>query len=181
MRMRYRTPSAILALGLALLAWSIVGYFAWTIRADENTRAADARDAQLTAVKNAQAIRTHALVADAVPDGAKLKELLNVDVISTSYMIEGVGRAAGVKMRLSDAQPEGEVGTDILPQRAVGFVVTADGKFSELLHAVRLLETLPVPSSVTRLDIERAPKSPDTPSGLWHLNVHIRVVTTAQI
>ncbi len=181
MRMRYRTSTAILVLGLAFLAWGIVGYFAWTINSDENKRAADARDAQLTAVKNAQSVRTHALVVDAAPDNAKLKELLNVDVVSASYMIEGVGRAAGVKMRLSDAQPEGEVGTDILPLRAVGFVVTADGKFPELLHAVRLFESLPIPSSVTRLDIERAPKSPGTPSGLWHLNVHIRVITTAQI
>ncbi|MDO8576285.1 MAG: hypothetical protein Q7R90_03150 [bacterium] len=179
--MRYRTPSAILVLGLALLAWGIVGYFAWTINTDENKRAEDARNAQLTAVKNAQAVRTHALVADAAPDSAKLKELLNVDVVSASYMIESVGRAAGVKMRLSDAQPEGETGTDILLQRAVGFVVTADGKFTELLHAVRLFESLPIPSSVTRLDIERAPKSPGTPASLWHLNVHIRVITTAQI
>ncbi len=181
MRMRYRTSTAILALCLALLAWGIVGFFAWTIQTDENKRAADARDAQLTAVKNAQGIRTHALVADAAPDSANLKDLLNVDVVSASYMIEGVGRAAGVKMRLSDAQPEGEVGTDILPLHAVGFVVTADGKFSDLLRAVRMFESLPVPSSITRLDIERVPKSAGTPVGTWHLNVSIRILTTAQI
>lgn len=179
--MLYRTTTALLVLAFALSSWGAVGYFAWTITADENKREADAGEAQLTAVRYAQAIRTRALVADAAPDAAKLKDILNVDVVSASYLIEEAGRAAGVKTRLSDAQPEGEVGTDILPLRAVGFVVTADGKFPDLLRAVRLFETLPIPSSVTRLDIERTPKSAGNTGGLWHLNVYIRVLTTSEI
>lgn len=181
MRMLYRTSTAILVLTLALVAWGGVGYFAWTIRADEEKRVTDARDAQLTAVQNAQTIRTRALVLDAAPDAAKLRALLDVDVVSASYMMEEVGRAAGVRIQLSDAQPEGEAGSDILPVKAVGFVVTADGKFPELLRAARLLETLPIPSSVTRLGIERAPKSAGNTSGLWHLNMYIRVLTTSEI
>lgn len=179
--MLYRTSTAVLIGVLALMAWGAVGYFAWTIDADENQRAQSARDAQMTTIQNAQAIRTHALALDAALDGEKLKGLLDVDVVSASYLIEEVGRATGVKVRLSAAQPEGNVESGILPLKAVGIVVTADGRFSDLLRVVRLIETLPVPSSVTRLDIERAPKSSGNTSGVWHLNVYVRILTTTQI
>ncbi len=179
--MLYRTPTAILAVILTLIAWGLVGYFARTISEYESTRVADAREVQLAAVMNAQAARTRALALDTAPQGAELKALLDVDIVSASYTIEEVGRAAGVKVKLGDAQPEGNLVSDGLPLKAVGFIVTADGKFPALLHAARLLEALPIPSSVTRLDIERAPKSSGTASNLWHMNVYIRVLTTSDI
>lgn len=179
--MLYRTSTAILAVILALTAWGLVGYFARTISEYESTRVADARQAQLTTVMNAQAVRMRALALDTAPQGAKLKALLDVDIVSASYMIEEVGRAAGVKIKLGDAQPEEDLVSDGLTLKAVGFTVAADGKFQALLHAVRLLEALPIPSSVIRLDIERAPKSSGNASGLWHMDVYIRVLTTSDI
>src|SRR3989338_4882635 len=174
-----RTSTAVSAVILALAAWGFVGYFAWTIAGDEDKRVADGREAQLVAIQNAQAIRTHALALDTATDGAKLKNLLDLDVVSVSNMIEEAGRSAGVKVKLGNAQPERGATSDGLTIRAVGFIVTADGKFSELLRAARLFEALPIPSSVTRLDIERAPASFGGAPSAWHLNAYIRVLTTS--
>ena len=179
--MLYRTSTAILLVALALTAWALVGYFAWTISVDEGRRVADAREAQMIAIANAHAVRTRALALDTVAEGAKLKALLDVDVVSASYMIEEVGKISGVTVKLSDAQPESASVSDGLALKAVGFVVTADGKFSALMRAARLFETLPIPSSVTRLDIEHAPKAAGDASGLWHMSAYIRVLTTSDI
>lgn len=179
--MLYRTSTAALLVTLALIAWALVGYFAWTISVDEGRRVADAREAQMITIANAHAVRTHALALDTVKEGAKLKTLLDVDVVSASYMIEEVGKISGVTVKLSAAQPESAPVSDGLAPKAVGFVVTADGKFSALLRAVRLFETLPIPSSVTRLDIEHAPKASGDTSSLWHMSVYIRVLTTSEI
>ena len=177
----YRTSTAISVVVLALAAWGLVGYFAWTITRDEDKRVMDAREAQLVAIRNAQAIRTHALALDAAGGGAKLRELLDLDVVSVSNMIEEAGKAAGGKGKLGNAQPERDATSDGLAIPAVGFIVTADGKFQELLHVARLFEALPIPSSVTRLDIERAPTSSGGVSGTWHMNAYIRVLTTSDI
>ena len=177
----YRTSTAISVVVLALAAWGLVGYFAWTITRDEDKRVMDGREAQLVAIQNAQAIRTHALALDTATDGAKLKNLLDLDVVSVSNMIEEAGRSAGVKVKLGNAQPERGATSDGLTIRAVGFIITADGKFSELLRAARLFEALPIPSSVTRLDIERAPASFGGAPSAWHLNAYIRVLTTSDI
>ncbi len=179
--MLYRTSTAILIATLACIAWVLVGYFAWIINTDESQRAADARDTQMATVANAHAVRTHALALDTAKESSQLKTLLNVDVVSAAYLIEEVGRISGVTVRLGDAQPEGVPTSNDLAPKAVSFAVTADGKFAALVRAVRLFETLPIPSNVTRVDIERTPKSSGDTSNLWHMNVYIRILTTSDI
>lgn len=179
--MLYRTLPALLILTLAVVAWGLVALFAWTISVDEAARSASAGDEQKAVVTNAVALRMHALAQETAGDGETLKKLLNVDVVSASYMIEEVGKIAGVAVKLSDAQPENAQAADGSVAKAVGFVVAADGKFPALMHAARLFETLPIPSSVTRLDIERTPQPSGKPSGIWHMNVYIRVLTTSDI
>ena len=179
--MRYRTSTAIALLVLMLSAWGLVGFFAWTINTDEAQRIVDAQNSRIAAVTGAQAVRTHAIVQDTAEERAALQNLLNVDVVSASYMIEEVGKIAGVKVKLSDAQPENLSTTDPLALKTVGFVISVDGKFSALMRTVRLFENLPIPSSVSRLDIEHAPKSAGDTSSLWHMNVYLRVLTTSDI
>lgn len=179
--MFYRTSTAIALVTLTLIAWGLVGYFAWTISEDESNRVAKIQDAQLKTISSAHAVRTHALALDTVRERAQLKTLLGVDVVSASYLIEEVGKSSGVKVKLSDAQPESASASGDATVKAVGFVVTADGKFSALMRTARLFETLPIPSSVTRLDIEHAPKATGNPSSPWHMNVYIRVLTTSDI
>lgn len=181
MSMLYRTSTAALLLILAIIGWGLVGYFAWTINADESKRIADARDAQMATIAKAHAVRTHALAIDTAGESAKLKDLLNVDVVSASYAIEGVGKIAGVTVKLGDAQPENASAASIPGLKAVGFVVSAEGKFPALIRAVQLFETLPLPSTVARIDIEHAPKASGDTTSPWHMNIYIRVLTTSDI
>ncbi len=178
--MLYRTYIAVLCAFLALCAWGLVGFFAWTISADESARVASTENAQREAIMGASSIRTHALAVDTAKEGEALKKLLNVDVVSASYMIEEVGKIAGVKVMLGDAQPEKLPESGGVALKAIGFTVTAQGKFSDLMRAVRLFETLPIPARVVRLDIQHTPDSSKA-SNLWQMNIYIRVLTTSDI
>ncbi|MDO8514407.1 MAG: hypothetical protein Q7S50_02590 [bacterium] len=174
---------ALCTLGALVLAWAAVGYFAWTIHSDEIARTVYVEDIQQSSMKDASAVRAHALAEETVKERTQLDELLKVDVVSIANMIESVGKAVGVEMKLGAAQPENAPASDTsIRINAVGFVVEAQGKFSALMRAVQLFETLPVPSSVLRIDIERTPSS-GSGSALapWHMNVYIRVLTTADI
>ncbi len=179
--MLYRTFTSFFILTIAFIAWGLVGLFAWTINVDEGERLAHAGNEQRAVVTNAASIRMRALAQETAKDGAILKELLNADIVSAVYMIEGVGKTAGVAVKLGDAIPENTPAPDGENLKAVGFIVAADGKFPALMHAARLFETLPIPSRVTRLDIERTPQPSGKASGLWHMNVYIRILTTSDI
>lgn len=181
--MTYRTYTQWFLLGLALIAWAAVGLFAWTITSDEADRLMHTENANTASTKRASAVRTHALALDTEKQGAELGNLLNVDVVSAAYTIEAVGKSAGVSVQLGDAVPENVPTTsDTVPIKAVGFTVEAQGKFSALMRAAKLFETLPLPSTLVRLDLEHTPSSQGSkPTDQWHLNAYIRVLTTSDI
>ncbi|OGG63895.1 hypothetical protein A3C18_01990 [Candidatus Kaiserbacteria bacterium RIFCSPHIGHO2_02_FULL_54_11b] len=179
--MFYHTSTSLVMLVVALCAWGLVGFFAWNIGVDESQRLVGAQDAQRATIAGASSARTHALALETAEEGTALKGLLNVDIVSTSNMIEAVGKAAGVSVKLGDALPENLPVSDGIPLKAIGFVVAVDGRFPALMRAARLFETLPIPSTVTRLDIEHAPRGAGKTSDIWHMNVYIRVLTTSDI
>ena len=179
--MFYRTSTAITMLILALGAWSLVGYFAMQISSDETDRLATIEARQLAAMKDAASMRSHVLALDTARERTQLKELLDVDIVSAAYQLEEVGKIAGVAVHLGDAQPEALASVEGLPVRGVGFLVEADGKFSALMRAAQLFENLPLPSRVTRLDLEHAPRSGAKPGELWHMKLQIRILTTSDI
>ena len=174
---------ALCTFGACVLAWAAVVYFAWTIRSDEIARAASIQNIQESSVKGASAVRMHALAEETTKERAQLEELLKGDVVSIANMIEAVGKTVGVEMKLGAAQQESAPTSDANVRiNAVGFVVEAQGKFSALMRAAQMFETLPIPSSIIRLDIERTPNSArGSAAASWHMNAYIRVLTTADI
>lgn len=174
---------AWLLLGVAVLAWAATGWFSWTISSVEAQRANDIEEAQRSSAQQNTVVRIHALVQDTTVQRAELDQLLTTDVVSVANTLKGIGNAAGVNVTLSGAVPEtssdpASANSDI---QVVGFSLQADGTFAALMHAEELLETLPLASSVDRVDIQRAPTQAGAPNGLWHLNAFIRVLTTAPI
>ena len=169
---------------VALLAWVAVGLFAWTISADEVDRTAHVIVTQDTENKGAVAARLHSIVQDTAAQRAQLDSALRVDVVSVVDMIDSVGKAAGVKTTVSNAQTEkapskqAAVGPQIM---ATGFVIEAEGKFVTLMHVAQLFETLPVPSRLERLDITHAASSSPGVSDAWHMSAYLRVLTTSDI
>lgn len=182
MNNNFLTYAAWFMLCLALIAVGLVGFFAWTISTDQTDRLAHAEKNRKAALEKASAIRTHALVRDTEKQRTELNTLLDVDVVSAAYMIEAVGKSAGVAIKLGDAVPENiPSSSGSMPLKAVGFVVEADGKFSALMRAMRLLETLPLPSTLTSFDIEHVPASAGSRSDQWHMNVSVHILTTSDI
>ena len=107
-----------------------------------------------------------------------------MDVVSIVDMIEEVGKE-GVRITVSNAIPE-----NVPPSQAAGgagiiatgFVVEAQGRFSTLMRVVKLFETLPITSTLGRLDMERTAKPGNLgTSDTWRMNAYIRVLTTADI
>lgn len=169
----------------AVLAWAAVGLFAWIIATDEVDRALYVQVMQETESKEAIATRLHAIVQDTAEQRAQLDSILRMDVVSIVDMIEEVGKAAGVRITVSNAIPE-----NVPPSQAAGgagiiatgFVVEAQGRFSTLMRVVQLFETLPIPSTLGRLDMERTAKPGNLgTSDTWRMNAYIRVLTTADI
>lgn len=171
---------AWVALGAALVAWVGVAFFAWTIMQHESEYAARREAAQQAVVREDARVRARALAQDTESARTHLEELLNVDVVSAVDVIETAGKAAKVAMELGGAESETNFSQ---PQsgivKAVGFGVSGQGTFPSLMHAIELFETLPLPSTLERFDLQYTPGGGKTPS--WHLDARVRVLTTAQI
>ena len=173
-----RTSIALVSSIIAMCAWGMVGLFGWTIHADEIRRSQEAEDVQKAKAAEISLARTHSLAQDTVEERIKLQKLLDVDVVSASYMIEEVGKASGVVVKLGNAVQESVPSPEEQITRTIGFVVNVEGKFSALMKALRMFETLPIPSHITSIDIERMPSSSGA-VGTWHMNLYIRALTAS--
>jgi len=179
------TYAAYALFAIALLSWVGVVLFAWTITGEQDDRTATLQALQDSSSAQAVNQREHGLLSDTVAERSALDTFLNVDVISVASMISSVGKSAGVNMQLSNALSENAPASQPptgLPVNAVGFSIDARGQFSRLMRAAQLFETLPLPSSVERFDLERTSGTGGSaPSDSWHMSLFIRVLTTTAI
>ena len=179
------THLAWLLFPMALLAWAAVGLFAWTIQSDEIDRALQVQTTQESEDREATAIRIHSIARDTVEERTQLDKIFRTDVVSIVDLIETTGTAAGVKVTVRNVIPESAPPTQAAASAgivATGFVIEAQGKFSTLMHVLQLFETLPIPSTLGRLDIEYVPDSGGSGlSSAWRLNAYIRVLTTSDV
>lgn len=170
-------------LSLALIAWAGVGFFAWTISGAEDDRRARLSVSHQSSSDAASAVRTHTLAGDTAQARAALETLLNADVVSVANAIESSGKAIGVATKVSSVLPAGapfEASGGSAVQ-IIGFVVSADGKFSLLMRAVQLFESLPAPSKIDRFDISQTPNAGSAAADAWHLDLEIKVLTTSMV
>lgn len=174
---RYGAWGMLLA---ALGAWAGAGFFWWTIMQDESIRTESIQSARQFSIRHDSAVRMHALAVDTEGARARLDNLLNVDVLSAVDALEGAAKMAKVDVKLGNAQSD-SLGVQSGPSslKAIGFVVSAQGSFASLMRLLTLFETLPLPSSITRFDLEHTSGVSDASS--WRLNAYIRVLTTADI
>lgn len=166
-----------IALALAFCAWAGVVFFALHIQAAEVARATALTNAQQSSTVQYSSVRMHATAQDTAGERSALQQSLASDIVTVVTLLEGVGKTAGATFKLSGALPEAApaglpAGSSI---QAVGFAIEADGKFAALMRVVQLLETLPVPSSVVRFDLQHTPGGSDT----WHLSIYVKVLMSS--
>jgi hypothetical protein len=166
----------------AVCAWCGVVYVAWFVQQAEGDYTTQLQTLQQSSFAQNSALRMHAAAQDTASDRDKLTRLLNVDIVSASAMLQGTGSVTGVKVKLSGALPEN--GPTPAPNgpaiQAVGFALQADGSFPALMRTIQLLETLPLASSVVRLDLQGS-TDPTQKNPLWHMDVYMRVFTTSNV
>ncbi len=165
---------------LAVCAWAGVGWFGWYSSDETLNRVSRAVVTQDNENKNASAIRLRSALQDTLEQRTQIDALLHTNVVSVVNLLEAAG-SAGVKVTVSDAHPEttglSRAVAGITGLTATGFVVEARGKFEELMHVVQLLENLPVPSTIGRLELSRDPVGEGV-GGLWNMSAYIRVLST---
>jgi len=168
----------------ALLAWGFVGFFAWSLSHAEVARVAEEASVTQKTTQREAALRLHALVRDTKDARAALDSLAQTDVVSMVEALEAVGDATRAHIEIGQvlagnflpgASPED---TSV---RAITVVVEAQGTFAMIVHTAALLYSLPVPSVVDQLQLDRLPKEADTSDGPWWLVARVRVLTTAEI
>jgi Tfp pilus assembly protein PilO len=163
---------------VALVVWCIAVYFFLSIQDRESRYQTQAASSQLASQKQIAATQLHMLAQNTQSERDDLANLLNVDIVSVVNTIDNAGKAAGVSLKLGDAVPESTPPQS--PIRAVDFVVQAQGSFANIMRAVRLFETLPVPSLIEALDIQQVPDS-GKGGTTWQMNASIRVLTTLNV
>jgi hypothetical protein len=160
---------------LALSACAAVFYFEFLISDAKTSYVAAVQDAQQQFTEQNSSVSIRAVVQDTAQERAQLDTLLSPDVASIANTLRNVGKAAKVSVKLGGAVPEYGEPQDTSGIQAVDFTLSADGSFSALMRTEALIETLPLPSSIERFDIQRNAATGDS----WHMDISTRVLTTA--
>ncbi|RJR12905.1 hypothetical protein C4585_03020 [Candidatus Parcubacteria bacterium] len=176
--MNSNTYSAWIVLGSAVCAWVAVGFFAWSIENTVASRMEGTTEAQQQEIERISTARLHAVARETVEERAALQTAANLDVISIVEAIEAVGDVARVEIEIGQALADtAETSNGVT--RSVNTIIEGEGAFANLLHAASLLYSLPIPSEVKELQLERVPANEGKIG--WRLIVHMRVLTTVEI
>src|SRR5437764_591140 len=146
------TIRAFVALACACLAWVGVYFFAQVIAHDQTTRAQLVAKSQENSLRQAGLARVQSLLTDTANERQALAEIFPQDAFSVAGLVTEAGKASNVALKVSNANPEGDAGNGL---STVGLTVQAQGTFESLMHALKILEALPVPSMVQHFDINR--------------------------
>lgn len=169
------------ALIAAVLVWIFVGLFAWTIHAEKEARMSRDYDSEYVSATQDASLRLRALARDTRVERALLDQLAETDVTQIIDTIESAGRDAGVALEIGQAlsAPSGDAPS---PAKTVSLFVSAEGTFSAVMRATRLLASLPIPSLIEEIQFEHTASSGSgTTKSDWRLGIRILFLTTADI
>lgn len=170
-----------LVLIVAILAWTLVGYGAYGILQTASARAASAKIALTKANQVSLNQRVHTLAVSTEASRAELEAITGSDIVAIIEVIDAAAKSAGVSAKVSDAASDGPrqvvIGKSSL--KSVTFSVQGTGQYANLMHLVRMYETLPLLSTLEQVEIERVQLSSAQAS--WRISARIRVLTTANV
>jgi len=175
-RMSIKYLSYLALLG-ALLLWSGVAYFAWAISGEEAKRSERIANLEQESIQQSASLKLHALARDTKEDREALESITLVGINSILDGIEGVARDARIPIEIGQASAASDSAT---PLHTTSLTVDASGSFSQVTHAVALLEAFPVPSTIDQVQLERI-ENADNKKAAWRAVVRMRVFTTGEI
>jgi hypothetical protein len=166
---------------IAIGAWTGVWYEYTLI---QQLRAAHAEALSQMQSKEAREMaqsRLRSLIAETTDPRATLTAVVKADVIESAKVIESVGPAAQVEIKVANATKVGRSSTGAAaahPLHTIEYSVETSGPFQNIVKAATLLDALPLPSHAVRFEMSRDPMDPSgktAPS--WHLSARIHLLT----
>ncbi|MBI5003839.1 hypothetical protein HZC00_01975 [Candidatus Kaiserbacteria bacterium] len=163
--------------------WAGVGFFVNHIQDKRIAYTARMAEAAQQANVAADAAKLRILANNNSERAAKLDTIMSSDVPMIVEMIKSVGTVAGVPVKISGALPT-SVPKNQKGVQAVAFILESTGSFSAMMRVLALFESLPLPSSIEIVDLSREGQGAGVSSHVsqsWHLNLKLRVITTATV
>ena len=182
--MKYSSVTQLswLALVAAIALWGTIGYVVWTISSQGLVYTSGTANEERDLKQQAEALRLQTLVRETKNTRMGLEEIARAEVVGMLDSVESAARDAGIPITIGQAV---SAPSSASPVRAATFLVEAEGTFAQIMHAVALLESLPIASSVAEVQLEKLSGSGASDrysaSGPWHVVVRMRFLTTADI
>ncbi|MBI2030344.1 hypothetical protein HYT05_01865 [Candidatus Kaiserbacteria bacterium] len=171
------------ALAVTVCIWVGVGFFANHIQDKRIAYTARTAEAAKQANVAVDAAKLRILANNNIERASKLDTIMSSDVPMIVDVIKSVGTAAGVPIKISGALPT-SVPKNQKGVQAVAFILESSGSFSSMMRVLALFESLPLPSSIEIIDLSREGQgggASSRPLQTWHLNLKLRVITTATV
>lgn len=176
---RSRSALAWFMLLITLGAWGGVGYAFWYVGNVQDTYLAEKVARADAESREASATRIQSLIAQTESERARLDSLVGKGLVQSVEMIEAVGSASGVTVRVDDvseinAPQEGARAA----LRTMRILASARGSFDKLMHTALLLESIPAPVLIEEMAWEHS--SAET-ANEWTLTVRMQLLTSSDI
>lgn len=161
---------------VAVFLSAIVVYVYWIVDQQKYEYAQRISSAQHTDLRDTSTTHTHTLMTNTKNDRTFLQTLLPTDVVTAVDAIDAVGKAAGVDVHVSTAQPLSAStdarATDVI---VVAFTIETRGSFAQISRFVQLLNSLSIPPTyIEQLDFSHTQSS-------WSLTARIQVFIVSPI
>jgi len=182
MNTRYVGFASWISLVVAILSWCGVGFLLFTVFQMQSERAAYMADIAASNLQEGQAAQLRILARETEPDRQSLDTIADVDLLSAVNLIESVN-ATGTSVHVTSAQPVKTAPKGSQQISQVDLTANAQGSFASVMRIARMLETLPLATTVQEMDISRAPVDPNAKSAAatWSLNVRLSFYTTSAL
>ena len=164
-----KTWLAWLMVVVASLAWTGFGGLVFQL-SNERAEYADAlARSEEDSLRGDSAARLRTTVESTTQERAALESILDISILRAVEVIEQAGRAAGADdVAIGEATPISSATADLA---GVSIVVNAKGSFTEVMRAITLFETLPIPATLDQFELEKMSQATT-----WRLTTRLRVL-----
>ena len=120
-------------------------------------------------------LRRLTIVADATADQRLLlDQIVGTGLIEIASLLEHIGPASNVTLTVDSAVPRGSTPiTRDYKLYSYDILISGEGSFANIMHAVSMIENLPIPSTLLSADVEYDQGS------TWRMNLRLNVMTSA--
>ncbi len=172
-----RLAWSLLAMGV--VAWLGVGIAVFALGTMRAARVEQEATMKTMTALQLQQLRTQTLARATEDDRARLESIASQDAAHMIHIIEAAGTDAGVVTHVGQAMSGAVSNSAVL--HPASLIVEAEGPFPNVVRAAQLLGSLPVPSVVDSIELNRLDMLTASKVPTWRLAVTVRFLTSSII